>query len=137
MSKYAAYFAIEKKLSRLGVTQERSEWIDQFTDGAKNSLTELTDNEYKDFLHFLNEVYNSHSKSADKAVKQRRKIIALFCQMGYVTQDVKPDMQRINQWCVQYGHLHKPLNDYHAADLTRLVTQANQVYSTFIHDLHQ
>lgn len=137
MSKYAAYFAIEKKLSRLGVTQERSEWIDQFTDGTKNSLTELTEAEYRDFLHFLNEVVNSQSKSADKAVKQRRKIIALFCQMGYVNAEAKPDMDRINEWTEKYGHLHKKLNYYTGSDLNKLVTQSQECYSTFIRDIER
>ena len=63
--------------------------------------------------------------------KQRRKVIALFCQMEYVANK-KADMVRINAWCVKYGHQHKELNYYYGAELAALVSQVERVYHTFL-----
>lgn len=132
---YSTYFAIENKIKRMGVPLERDEWIEQFTEGKKNGLTQLTPNEYREFIVFMNQILKTESVQKDRELVQRRKVIALFAQMGYVTEDLKSDMQRIHNWCIQYGHLHKDLNHYTGADLTKLVTQAQEVYNTFIHDI--
>ena len=132
MSSYTAYFAIEKKIKRMGVPLERDEWIEQFTEGKKTGLTQLSPTEYREFIMFMNQILKVQSVQKEKELKQRRKVIALFAQMGYVTEDQKSDMQRIHNWCFQYGHMHKDLNHYTGADLTKLVTQAQEVYNTFL-----
>jgi len=132
---YSTYFAIEKKFSRMGITLDRSEWIDQFTEGKKTGLTQLTANEYREFIVFMNQILKTETVQKDRELKQRRKVIALFAQMGYVTADQRSDMARINEWCKQYGHLHQELNAYTGLNLTKLVTQAQEVYNTFIHDI--
>lgn len=135
MANFSTYFAIEKKMKRIGVQLDRSEWISIFTDGSKTSLSTLTPTEYREFIVFMNQSLKKEQISTDRELKQRRKVIALFAQMGYVTAELKSDMQRINQWCVQYGHKHVELNHYHGADLTKLVSQAQEAYNTFIHDI--
>jgi len=135
MANFSTYFAIEKKMKRIGVQLDRSEWISIFTDGSKTSLSNLTPSEYREFIVFMNQSLKKEQISTDRELKQRRKVIALFAQMGYVTAELKSDMQRINQWCVQYGHKHVELNHYHGADLTKLVSQAQEAYNTFIHDI--
>lgn len=135
MANFSTYFAIEKKMKRIGVQLDRSEWISIFTDGSKNSLTTLTPTEYREFIVFMNQSLKKEQISTDRELKQRRKVIALFAQMGYVTEELKSDMKRINEWCVQYGHKHVELNHYHSADLTKLVSQAQETYNSFIHDI--
>jgi len=139
---FKEYFAIEKDLKKQGFTETRAELVEQFTDGAKAGLRQLSREEYNQFVAWLNVFTSDKPGVIDRgramgkvfAVenKQRRKIIALFCQMGYV-KDLKPDMDKINAWAVKYGHLdNTDLNGYHGADLGKLVLQAKNVYSTFI-----
>lgn len=134
MANYSTYFAIEKKFKRIGVTIERDEMIHDFSNGKKDSLKALSDSEYQDFIRYLNQFFKSQV-NIQSETKQKRKIIALFAQMGYLTDDNKADMQRINNWCIQYGHLHCNLNGYKGSDLVKLVTQAEEVYNTFIRDV--
>lgn len=135
MANFSTYFAIEKKMKRIGVQLDRSEWVSIFTDGSKSSLTTLTPTEYREFIVFMNQSLKKEQISTDRELKQRRKVIALFAQMGYVTEEMKSDMKRINEWCVKYGHKHVELNHYHGADLTKLVSQAQETYNSFIHDI--
>ncbi len=136
MSTYKEYFAIESKLKNQGFEVERSDIILQFSEGKKKGLSQLTHWEYKELLKWLNLRFGTATVVQPKVLNpaenlQRRKVIALFCKQGYVKNE-KPDMYRINGWCMSHGHLHKMLNNYHGADLTKLVSQAEQVYKTFI-----
>lgn len=130
---YSSYFAIEKKLQSIGFDGTREQLILQFTSGAKSGLRQLTPAEYKSFIDWLNAFMKGTVpvRAQDTETRMRRKIIALFCQMGW-TNGPKADMERINAWCEKYGKLHKRLNDYHGADLTKLVTQVQDVYTTFL-----
>jgi hypothetical protein len=134
---YAQYFAIEKKLKNQGFDFERSELIKQFTEDKKSSLKELTATEYREFLKLLNSRFATVDKPklTDSELRQRKKVIALFCQMGYTNSDDAPDMKRINAWIGNYGHLKHNLNYYFGSNLTKLVTQAQEVYNTFLRDL--
>lgn len=134
---YSAYFAIEKKLKNQGFDFERSELIKQFTEDKKSSLKELTAAQYREFLKLLNSRFAivDTPKLTDSELRQRKKVIALFCQMGYTNEDATPDMNRINNWIGNYGHLKHNLNYYFGANLTKLVTQAQEVYVTFLRDL--
>lgn len=134
---YTAYFAIEKKLKNQGFDFERSELVSQFTDGKKSGLKELTAFEYSEFLKMLNsrfvKVEPSRPPVNEVLQNQRRKIISLFRKMGY-EKDHKADMQRIYGWVLEYGYLHKSLNQYNEKELPKLVTQAEKVYTTYLRD---
>lgn len=138
MSKFARFFAIQKEMKQLGLNADRADLIDTYTDGAKSSLTDLTPGEYTSMLTWLCQTFLDPAKSEQsiqktKELKQRHKIIANFAKMGYKNPLTgKADMKAINEWCEKYGHLHKPLNSYKGADLTKLVTQANNVFETYL-----
>lgn len=133
MSKFAQYFALEKQLKATGYKADRSDLIADYTGNRSTSLKELTPHEYNGLIRFMNEQLQPFKqKQEDKNRRQRRKVIALFCNMHYVTADGKADMKRINDWCIKYGHLHVELTYYSGADLTRLVSQAENTYKTFI-----
>lgn len=143
MSKYATYFAIEKDLKKRGFDFEREELIEMFTDGEKDSLRELSNEEYHQFIQWLNE-NNSDGKMfaasfdiSEQAVanSQRRKIISLLTKLGYVTARNKADMPRIYAWVDKYGYLNKPMNQYNSAELPKLVYQAEQFYKSHIERL--
>lgn len=141
MTAYKEYFAIESKIKKQGFDIERSDVIRQFSNGRKQGLSQLTAFEYQELLRWLNRKFGNNRTTAqnhpefnEKEDRQKKKIIALFCKMGYVKDD-KADIYRINGWAMKYGHLHKKMNDYHGADLTMLVSQAEEVYKTFLDGL--
>lgn len=145
MTAYKEYFAIESKIKKQGFDIERSDVIRQFSNGRKQGLSQLTTFEYQELLRWLNRKFatNQQNQKTDPKIhpefneaedRQKKKIIALFCKMGYVKDD-KADIYRINGWAMKYGHLHKKMNDYHGADLTMLVSQAEEVYKTFLDGL--
>lgn len=145
MTAYKEYFAIESKIKKQGFDIERSDVIRQFSNGRKQGLSQLTAFEYQELLRWLNRKFGNdrtttskttqnHPEFNEKEDRQKKKIIALFCKMGYVKDD-KADIYRINGWAMKYGHLHKKMNDYHGADLTMLVSQAEEVYKTFVDGL--
>ena len=133
MSKYAQYFALEKQLKATGYKADRSDLISDFTGAKCSSLKDLSIDEYNGLIRYMNEqLQPAKKRQDDKDSRQRRKVIALFCNMHYTTPEGKADMKRINDWCVKYGHLHVTLNYYSGADLTRLVSQAESTYKSFI-----
>lgn len=133
---YSAYFAKEKELKTNGFDFERAELIQQFTDGRKSGLSDLSHFEYAEFLRWLNRTFQKATNTeAQKCNLMRRKIIALFHKMNYKLDDGKIDMQHVNEWCVKYGHKHVELNAYNYNELTTLLTQAENYYKTFIEAL--
>jgi hypothetical protein len=145
MTAYKEYFAIESKIKKQGFDIERSDVIRQFSNEKKQGLSQLTPFEYRELLRWLNKRFGpnqqkpktdhkTHPDFNEVEDRQKKKIIALFCKMGYV-KDNKADIYRINGWAMKYGHLHKKMNDYHGADLTKLVSQSEEVYKTFVDDL--
>jgi hypothetical protein len=132
---YKQYFAIEKQIKQLGVDIDRDEIIHNVTAGRKDSLRDLTAAEYRELIYAMNQLLgNSNSAKFKKMDKQRKKIIALLCKVGYTKNGVA-DMPRINQWCEKYGYLHKSLNSYTEKELPFLVSQAENVYKKFIKSL--
>ena len=130
---YQQYFAIEKRLKAMpGSNIERSELIEDFTHGKKNSLRDLTASEYREFVASLQRLINKKQpKKTDwrtsPANLMRRKIIGLCYKIGWVNES-KPDMKKIHAWVLKYGYLHKPMNDYTVSELPKLVTQAENMY---------
>lgn len=130
---YSAYFAKEKELKAKGFDFERSELIEQFTEGRKNGLSQLSHFEYAEFLRWLNRTFQQVTNTeSQKCNLMRRKIIALFHKMGYKLENGNIDMQRLNDWCKKYGHKHVELNAYNYNELCQLLTQAEKYYKSFI-----
>lgn len=125
---YKAYFAIEKKLRLKGYCLDRKELIHDFTQGEKNSLKALSDVEYKTFIKWLELTFKDihFTQKSNPENNMRRKLIALLVhQVGF-------SMQQLDEWCIQYGKAHKPLNDNNYEELIDLVTQAEKVYATYV-----
>lgn len=113
----------------MGFDVRRDELIHQFTESRKSSLKALTPLEYNRFINWLNTTYSLNQNNQED--KQRKKIIALFCQMGF-KHEGNIDMLRINNWCKSHGHKHQHLNAYHGQDLAKLVTQVDAMYKSFL-----
>jgi hypothetical protein len=74
------------------------------------------------------------------ADKMRKKILSMAHDLGWelegsrhITARGNPqgavDMERINNWCVKYGHGHKALDAYTYEELPRLVSQFEAMYT--------
>lgn len=137
MSKYAAYFSIESKIKGLGFQVDRSDLIDEYTNGNKNSLRDLSEWEYKEFIKWLNPILQNLQTLKKKdwqnspENRMRRKIIALFVhRMDYTLED-------LDYWCEKFGKFKKKLNDHSLEELSQLVTQAEKVYESFIKSVNK
>lgn len=131
---YAQYFAIEQRMSEVGMHIDRAEIIADFTEGRTESLKDLTVSEYRELIQSLNAMINHHKIQFDKNNQMRRKVIAILTQCGYVEHN-RADMQRINQWCISHGHKHCILNEYDTDGLRILITQAENMLKTQIEAL--
>jgi len=132
---YKEYFAIEKTLRNKGFDFDRSELIDQFTNGKKKGLTALSAWEYKEFLLWLNRSFQNQPQQptdSERKDKMRKKIIAILCKMGYKKPQGGADMPRIQEWATKYGATHKTFNAYSYIELTQLVTQAELMYNKYL-----
>jgi hypothetical protein len=145
---YAHYFALERSIKELGFDVERSELIEQFTDGQKKSLKELSADEYTRFTTWLHTTFiqggsrsdgrSTHSTAANSKYGplnvMRRKLLALFFKMGY-QKNGKSNVQAVDAWCRKYGKFHKGLNEMDGAELPAVITQAEAMYQTFLEGL--
>jgi len=132
--KFSKYFAIEKKLKDSGMRIYRAELISDFTDGNTDSLKGLSATEYRELTNRMSAMLPAQQFKDDKANKMRKKVIALLCQCGYTKHD-KPDMQRINEWCIKRGKMKVELNDYKVKDLPALIYQAEEFYNKTMNQL--
>lgn len=142
MSKFSHYFALESEIKKQSRgTVERTELISDFTDGKKEHLSDLSPTEYKEFLNWIKMAFklNSNAPSKRKADdwqntrenRMRRKIIALFKQMSYTLPNGNADMEAINAWCIHYGKIKKPLNDYTKDELVIIISQVEIILKKF------
>lgn len=135
---YAHYFALERSMKELGFDFERNELIEQFTEGKKSSLKELSLQEYNRFTEWLHRTF-IQSKSAinnkfdpkNPLNIMRRKLLALFFKMGYQNEG-KTDVKAVDTWCRKYGQFHKGLNEMNGSELPAVITQAEKMYKTFL-----
>ena len=131
---YSKYFAIEKQLKAAGMDVYRDELISDFTEGRTDSLRELSTTEYREFTNHLGAMLGNAQMKDSKANRMRKKVIALLCQCGYTKND-KPDMKRINEWCINRSHGKCELNEYKQESLPALIYQAEQMLNKMIKQL--
>lgn len=121
-------------LSQSGKAAHKKELVSSFTSGRSDSSRDMTDQEARDLISYL-----EGSKTApDPADRMRKKIISMAREIGWEMRTAKgkvADIERIKNWVLKYGYLKKPLNDYGINELPRLVTQFEQVYKDFLNML--
>jgi hypothetical protein len=144
-------------LTQTGLASAKCYLVESFTHGRSQSSKDLTNVEAIEFIKYLKMQLNKQKMQAaddanhisksmpsikastpfEQANTMRKKIIALAHQMGWSA--IHPssgnkiaDMPRINNWCVQYGYLHKELNAYTLEELPKLVTQYQNLYNSFL-----
>jgi len=117
-----------------GMHVDRAELIANFTEGRTESLRELSATDYREFTNHLSAMLGDAQMKDTKANRMRKKVIALLCQCGYTRND-KPDMKRINEWCINRGHGKCELNEYREEILPALIYQAEQMLNKTIEQL--
>jgi len=123
---------IHAALAHRGLMAEKKELVRQFTNGRATSTKDMTASELTAMLQHLNGGTVPAPREGDR---QRKYIISMAHEMGWKLPGGKADMQRIDQWCMKYGHLHAPLNDHLGADLAKLVTTFKKVYDNYLDQL--
>jgi len=137
MTNFKQYFAIEKQLKKQGNHLTRAEMIEDFTQGKKSSLKDLSPWEYKELIIQLNRTLGMTTANPKNdwmntpENKMRRKIWGLFIRKMHYTED------GLNLWLLKYGKFHKALNEHTKNELTQLVTQAENVYASFLKEVNK
>jgi hypothetical protein len=115
--------AIHTLLHKCGKMAYKIDLVHEFTNGRESSTRGLTHDEAKRMITYLKDGMEKHER--DKADRMRKKIISHLRQCGY-TIGPRADMAKIYAWVEKYGYLKKTLNQYSAAELPKLVSQAQQ-----------
>lgn len=124
--------AIHASLNKVGLMDEKRHMIGMFTDGRTQSTKEMTKAEAAELIRYL----SKHNPRAGAEDKMRKKILSMAHEMGWHIPDThKISMARVNEWCVNYGYLHKRLDAYNYAELPKLVGQFETVYVKFLKEL--
>jgi hypothetical protein len=118
-------------LTKHGLQGFRHRWCWEYSNGRTESAKELAVTEVEKIIKDI----ESHFKTVDKADVMRKKIIALAHQMRWELVGGGVDMKRVNNFCINYGYLKKPLNDYSIKELPLLITQFEKATDHFIKNL--
>lgn len=102
--------------------------VHNYSGGKTYKSSEMDRSEFQLMLNDL----RYRSTFCEKSDKMRKKIISLFIKQGYTLLNNKCDMLALESWCEKYGYLHKPFNAYKKDELPRLVTQAENMYQSFL-----
>ena len=120
-------------LTQTGLKEQKAALVNSFTGNRSDSSTDLTNEEAKQMIAYLNTKATEHGEAANK---MRRKIISLAHEMHWhLSGTQKIDMQRVNDWCLKFSYLKKELNKYTYTELTKLVTQFTAVYNSYLHNI--
>lgn len=100
-----------------------------YSDNRTESVSQLYINEAGELIKYLEKLSGAPQTAKNK---MQRKILSLAHEMRWELTNKKINMERVNQWCVQYGHLNKPFNQYTEAELPKLVYQFEQAYKDYL-----
>jgi hypothetical protein len=123
-------------VSELGMDKEvKADLVKQYTDGRVSSTTGMTWKEAQDMITGLSG--GGDACNASLQDKKRKLILHYAHQMGWEIESEGTgrravDMNRVNGWCEEYGYLHKTLNEYTLAELSKLVWQFEKVYQDYL-----
>ena len=123
-------------LAQIGMAKDKEykrNLVQQYSLGRAESTTKLTWKEACDMIADLERSSGSQKTPDELRADRKRKLILHYAhQMGWELEGKKIDMQRVNDWCVKYGYLHKELNDYTLAELSKLVWQVETAYKYYL-----
>jgi len=124
--------AILAKMGKVNDKEFKANLVKQYTSERGTSTKDLHYEEADAMITDLNGMQGG-AKPQALINKKRRLLLYYAHQMSWYKEGRKLDMQRIDDWCEKSGYLHKKLNDYSLAELSKLIFQFEQVY---IHHLN-
>ncbi len=137
--------AINTLVSQYGIDKDtKAMMVEGFSLGRCSSTKDLYDEEATLMLQHLQQ--NDPNRAAIEKMKGK---IFYYChEMGWTVPRRSPptggagggrvvDMKRLDEWCKGRSYLKKKLDWYKYKELPKLVTQFEQVYSSFIHSLNK
>lgn len=130
---YRNYKQVYAILKSIGLTKE--EMVLEFTEGKSDSLSSLTDREFKELtirLRQFQPIPNGWKPKAGDA--QRKKMIGLARSMHW-GKDTIAIMERLDDWCLKQK-FKKKLNDHTVSELGTILTIfENKVYTGYLNGL--
>lgn len=114
-------------LNHTGLLHMKAELVYSYSGNRTSSSKELTMTEAAALISYLKSQPNEQAQCQ----QMRRKIIAKAHKMRW-EKNGKADMQRIENWCMQYGGFKKRLNDHTYNELVQLVTRFDNMYRKFV-----
>lgn len=130
---------IKRLMARHNLLEQSAEFALQYSHNRTSHISELNVSEANLIIQFLN------GGTEDRCNVMRQKIISMAREMGWTKavpnpfkkgeMDLKADMEHIHSWCMHYGYLHKPLNNYTFEELPKLVSQFGRLHEQFLNEL--
>lgn len=114
----------------------KQSFVASFTgDDQRSSTKQLTIYEAEEMIYFLKNGKNctwAHYAIFDKHNKQHLYLLSLAHQKGWThysdnNRKMVADLEAIGSWLRKYGYLHKPLKQYTAKELPKLITQFSKI----------
>jgi hypothetical protein len=116
-------------MAKAGLMEHKEDMAFDYSNGRTAHLSELTHPETMQLVKYLNAYLGLNGNPADK---MRRKILSHAHEMHWELYDGRVDMERVNNWCIRFSGLNKPLDEFKYAELPALVTQFEMVYTAFL-----
>ncbi|MBS1641565.1 MAG: hypothetical protein JSR11_03720 [Bacteroidetes bacterium] len=131
--------AVYALLNKTGLIAQKEIIVSGFSNGRTTHISNLASVEISELIKYL----KTQDPDEKKAEQMRRKIIAIARSMGWQQQVVdgagklilKADMKRIDNWCLNFGYLHKKLNQYLYNELPKLVSQIEMIQKNYLKKL--
>lgn len=127
---------IHALLSNAHLRSQKESIISGASGGRTTHISQLSPREVRSLVKFLQSAVQNRRNDHEKMDRQRKLMIHFARQMGWEIEDgegnKKADMERIHNWCIKTGYLHKPLMKYNASELPKLVNQFQKMYLAFL-----
>ena len=125
--------------SKLHISKEyKTTMVNGFSDGRCTSSKKLYFNEAKALISHLQDLQGTQTKSPG-TIRMIGKICGYAREMSWSKKNpegkIVADMNRLNEWAIKYGYLHKKINAYHYDELPILVTQFERVYKDYLNKI--
>lgn len=116
-------------LGKFGLRDEKESIVNAFTGGRTTSTKVMSDKEAVALIAHL----QSLDTDVASAEKMRNKILYYGHEMNWrLPGTERIDMQRVNNWCIKFGYLKKPLDAHTQKELPQLLSQFEQVYKSYL-----
>ncbi|QNK63963.1 hypothetical protein H7F33_05580 [Pedobacter sp. PAMC26386] len=120
-------------IGRMRIDEEtKEELIYTYSEGRTLRISELYINEAVQVIKMLTGGMNMPETPANK---MRRKILSMAHELRWEQPNGKINIERVNNWCIQYGYGNKALDQYSTSELPHLVTQFENMYRKHLNEI--